>query len=441
MGFLNEQQQASPEDRTKRAESELFEFLADNPAATFNDTLIKANALGFNQPSRATEWARKKLAEDDKRRKGLQQAPDQRNLPTGTQPATQQVIDLLGQAGLPTTGLEQPIERVSPLGRGPEGQPTTPGDIMKIIGRDFNLPSPGMSQPGLRFFGEPALRALPQEPIPGATVPSSLIPIAASRVGAVAKEGKRPGVGVDREGKASAMFGPSFNNLSQKEKAAVDKSNFQDELLLKAAEGSAAAIAKLQFGMRKQRGRVVIVTKAIDKVQGSIQKNPAIMGVPGTISRILVNLVDQLKASAHLVSPDLFDSFNDLGRHVNIFEETGIENAKLQAQLLSLAINLTLAEGFEGRAATDNKININLKRLTGAFGSSGGASIAIETLQQLKEEVTHNYNIARSSAPENVEEALLPPPPLPEVTPREFISLIPDLPLKSGIEILRRRPE
>jgi hypothetical protein len=124
-----------------------------------------------------------------------------------------------------------------------------------------------------------------------------------------------------------------------------------------------------------------------------------------------------------------------------LFRETGISSAKLQGQILSLAISLALAEGFSGRGITDRKIELNLKRLSGAV-SGRSANIMFNTLEQIKQELVASFNESIAGSPSGVEEALSPPQLIPAQQQRIFITPQADIPEAGEVEIkiLRRRP-
>jgi hypothetical protein len=252
---------------------------------------------------------------------------------------------------------------------------------------------------------------------------------------------RRPSVGTAREGMASTLFGPEFGMLDQSQKKVVDRKIFNEKLKLKAAEGASKSIAELQFGLRQQRGRVAVVIDSVNRVQSEIQKDPAILGVPGAISRTITSTVDQAKAMANIIEPGLFESFDEIDKHANLFRETGISSAKLQGQILSLAISLALAEGFSGRGITDRKIELNLKRLSGAV-SGRSANIMFNTLEQIKQELVASFNESIAGSPSGVEEALSPPQLIPAQQQRIFITPQADIPEAGEVEIkiLRRRP-
>ena len=147
-------------------------------------------------------------------------------------------------------------------------------------------------------------------------------------------------------------------------------------------------------GLSKQKANTRRVVDIINAMQDSIQANPAILGIPGALSRAITSLADQATAAATLVIPGAdYAVLNDVTRYANIFRETGIDSAKLQSQLLGLAIAVASAEGFTGRGVTDRKIQLNLRRLSGAV-AGGSAEIAFKTLEQFKQEMSQGFTTA-----------------------------------------------
>lgn len=322
--------------------------------------------------------------------------PEPGTVPTGTVPVTSQVLELLKQAQLPTTGLEQPIPLPAPLGMNLEtGRPLQIQELLEMVPGLANASLPGpivRNQPELSLFGPQAIAGLPQEPVPGAFTPSPLITEAASRVGALPKPEPIPSVGGDREAIAGELFKVArFSDLNQNEKAIVNNRVQNDQIKQRAAQGAAGEQAKLNFSLNQQRSQTQRVIEGLTSVQDKIMADPAILGAPGKVSNLITSVSDQAKAFVNLIVPGAFDEFLKIEKHANIFREAGIENAKLKSQLLGLSIALALAEGFQDRGITDRKIELNLKRLTGAAGS-GSAEIAFSTLEQLKQEMIAGFN-------------------------------------------------
>src|SRR3990172_3435846 len=181
--------QSGPSPQKK--EAELVEFAESLPPDRLTRATVmrKAIELGFRDPVRGADWALKGLDTDRKRMKELM--PDPTQLPAGTVPVTAQILDLLSQAKLPTTGLSEPAPLPAPLGRNAgTGMPLSLPDLASLVPQigeaiaQNRLPGPVVgSQPELSLFGKPALDALPQQPAPGAFVPAPVGTEAARRAG------------------------------------------------------------------------------------------------------------------------------------------------------------------------------------------------------------------------------------------------------------------
>src|SRR3990170_7106297 len=104
--------QSGPSPQEK--EADLIEFAESLPPDRLTRATVmrKAIELGFRDPVKGADWALKGVDSDRKRIKEL--LPD---LPQGTVPVTPQILDLLSQANLPTTGLSEPAPLPAPLGR------------------------------------------------------------------------------------------------------------------------------------------------------------------------------------------------------------------------------------------------------------------------------------------------------------------------------------
>ena len=181
--------QSGPSPQKK--EAELVEFAESLPPDRLTRATVmrKAIELGFRDPVRGADWALKGLDTDRKRMK--ESMPDPTQLPAGTVPVTAQILELLSQANLPTTGLSEPAPLPTPLGRNAgTGMPLSLPDLASLVPQigeaiaQNRLPGPVVgSQPELSLFGKPALDALPQQPAPGAFVPAPVVTEAAGRAG------------------------------------------------------------------------------------------------------------------------------------------------------------------------------------------------------------------------------------------------------------------
>lgn len=170
--------------------SEMYQTLFELPPEqrTFERAMREAIRLGSEDPvARATEFLKIEKADRD-RIKDLM--PDPTKLPTGTVPVTPQILDLLSQANLPTTGLSEPAPLPAPLGRNAQtGAPLSLPELATLVPpigeviAQGRLPGPVVgSQPELTLFGGPAREALPQQPIPGRFVPTQLVTQAGQQV-------------------------------------------------------------------------------------------------------------------------------------------------------------------------------------------------------------------------------------------------------------------
>ena len=168
--------------------SEMYQALFELPPEqrTFQRAMEEALRLGSEDPvARASEFIKIEKADRDRITKLLPEAP------TGTVPVTAQILDLLSQANLPTTGLSEPAPLSTPLGRNAEtGMPLSLPDLANLVPQigeaiaQNRLPGPVVrSQPELSLFGGPALESLPQQPAPGAFVPAPVVTEAARRAG------------------------------------------------------------------------------------------------------------------------------------------------------------------------------------------------------------------------------------------------------------------
>src|SRR3972149_2949552 len=121
--------QNGPSPAEKKAA--LVEFVDSLPPdkLTRGTIMRKAQELGFRNPVMGADWALKGVDSDRKRIKEL--LPD---LPQGTVPVTPQILDLLSQANLPTTGLSEPAPLPAPLGRRAEtGAPLSLPDLAAMV--------------------------------------------------------------------------------------------------------------------------------------------------------------------------------------------------------------------------------------------------------------------------------------------------------------------
>jgi len=249
---------------------------------------------------------------------------------------------------------------------------------------------------------------------------------------------KLPSVGTDRNAKAGELFPDRrWEDLSGSERAMVNASVQRDRLDERIAEGSAKALAERRSDLTAQRNQVTNVIHGIDSLQDELERNPAVVGAPGAVSRAMTSLADQTKAFVNIVVPGSFDTFHHLSKYANIFRDTGIQSAELQSKLLTLSIGLAMAEGFEGREITDRKIELNLRRLSQGLGG-GSAEIAFQVLEQLKTDLRGQFNTNASALTmDPLQPLTLADQPARTFDPSLGSPAAPDTPT---IQILRRRP-
>lgn len=425
--------QQGPSRAQRRAEFFKRANQLDIKNQSFVNVMELAQETGAQDPVAAAEDFFKK---DKSYRDRLEKLLPKTDVPESTVPATQQVIDLLRMAGLPISGLEEPIPLEAPFGMNrATGKPLSVQELLNIVPIK-SLPGPIVkSQPELSLFGPEAVSALPRRPVAGASTPTSLVTQAGQKVGV--DKTALPSVGQDREAISLELYLVPFGQLDQRKRNNVNRIVDQREIRQRAATGAGAEIAKLNIELRKQRGKVSEVVKNINRVQDKIQSSPAVVGAPGALSRVITSLADQSKAMVDLIVPGAYEEFHKVERYANIFRETGIKSASLQSQLLGLSIAMALAEGFEGRSITDRKIELNLKRLTGAIGS-GSADVAFNVLEHLKQELVEGFNTAASSTG-TVEDVLGAVPTVGRPEKRIFIPA-PDSKGKPKFEIMGREP-
>lgn len=180
--------QSGPSPQEK--ETALLEFVDSLPPEKVSRVTImrKAMELGFKDPVRGADWALEGLDSDRKRMKEL--LPKPQEAPTGTVPVTPQILDLLSQANLPTTGLSEPAPLPAPFGRNAQtGAPLSLPELAGLVPPIGEAIAQGRlgpvvgSQPELTLFGGPAREALPQQPVPGRFVPTPMVTEASQRVG------------------------------------------------------------------------------------------------------------------------------------------------------------------------------------------------------------------------------------------------------------------
>lgn len=417
LNLFNQNQGPSPQEK----EMALIDFVDDLPLEELTRSRIarKALELGFRDPVKGADWAIKGIEGDRKRLKEM--------IPDVQGQATRQFLE-----GLPefaprfdpsrTSVPIQPEELTALVSSAAGGLPKDQSMRFLESARGQDIGNRLQVTAPLQGFENlpPAVR----DPIALEALKKQFLPT----------ETKLPGVGTDLEGIALSLYDRPFGDITPSERENVRQIDQQEKIRQRAAQGAGTEIAKLNVGLRKQRSQMSSFVSGIDKVQNIIQADPAVLGVPGALSRSITSIADQAKAMANLIVPGAYEEFHKVERYANIFRDSGIKSAELQSRLLGLSIAMALAEGFQDRGITDRKIELNLNRLTGAIGS-GSAEIAFRTLEELKQEVVNGYNTTASATGANIGDVLGPVPLLTPPRSREFFPSA-----NGGIEILIRRP-
>jgi len=154
-------------------------------------------------------------------------------------------------------------------------------------------------------------------------------------------------------------------------------------------DATARAQGKTRPKLAQQKTELRRIVDTINEIQDGITENPTSVSSPGALARTIVSLADQAANMAELFTPGEDLGFlKTVGNFAATFREAGIENAKLKARFLGLALGMATIDGFEGRAVTELKLQANLKRLGAALGSPQQIHAV---LQQIKEEMAEKF--------------------------------------------------
>jgi len=174
----------------------------------------------------------------------------------------------------------------------------------------------------------------------------------------------------------------------------IDREGGEQEILAPkqdrlADEATARVQGRTRPVLSKQKTETRRVVDEINLIMKAINKNPAIVGLPGALSKTITSFADQAANLADLIIPGKqFAVLNNVRRYGELFRETGIDKAKLEAKFLGVSLGVASAEGFVNRAVTELKVRANLKRLGAALGSP---QQMFEVLKQFKQELVAGY--------------------------------------------------
>jgi len=156
-----------------------------------------------------------------------------------------------------------------------------------------------------------------------------------------------------------------------------------------AGEATAQVQGRNRVTLAKQKTDTRRIVDMINGIQEELNTNPAIVALPGALSKTITSFADQAANLAELLVPGKhFTILNNVKRYGQIFRETGIGKAKLDAKFLGIALAVASAEGFRGRAVTELKVRANLKRLGESLGS---AEAMFKVLEEFKQELAQGY--------------------------------------------------